>query len=151
MKHDWTLLCSNCIINSTTNNISLIEIWEEFTIQGDINNGTILPIALSIVSSWDRDNYQTPDRGVARVSFVTPDGTRLLQQVLNIDITEKKRMRTQVQMGGFMFSGFGMYQAIVEKQTPDGSWAIEASASLWVHDAGLAQPPAAALEFNIPQ
>lgn len=123
IKHAWTVLCDKVIVDRQTNNVSLDSI-DQLTVHGMTPSGdekVVIPTAVTLATLWYRDPGDEPERGAARMRFVSPDGETLGQAELDIDLSERPRARTFGRLGGLPFSSFGTYFFRMELQE-NGEW-----------------------------
>ena len=110
IKHIWTVICSQVVIDQDTNNISLFNILEEVGIpQEVVKENNIIPIVLEIVSLWVRSDLAEPSKGSARISLIAPDGELLKTVESEVDLTDHERLRARGCFQGLPFKGEGVY------------------------------------------
>ncbi len=129
IEHYWTVLCSNSVIDSESNNISLLNVLEQINIQdtppekGEIKG---LPFPSQIVTLWGRSDVNQPERGTARYTVQYTHGGETSQTEPNtspVDLTEYRRMRTRTNMPVLPIMGAGVHKIIVEIQSdPEEEW-----------------------------
>jgi len=138
-KHQWTLLCAQATINSMTNNISLIEVTDELTLlvdpSIDLTTGfqvdTLVPATLTLVSSFERDDKNIPERHIGRMSLVSPSG-RSYDNNFDIDLSGYQRVRCLLAQNGLPVREPGTYLYKVAVQDPSGAFAEVSTFSLEV-------------------
>ncbi len=109
IEHIWTLLCSQAIIDRDSNNLSLFNVIEQINIEGEPQLGRVAPVGLEVVSLWVRSDLNTPGRGHARLTFVSPTGTRIKSVEDELDLTKCERLRTRRLFAGLELSEPGQY------------------------------------------
>ena len=72
INHIWTVVCTKSVIDSDTNNISLIDTIERLRINlpiGQSSNTAPINISINfeIVSLWERYPYEEPTSKIARI------------------------------------------------------------------------------------
>jgi len=76
IKHIWTVLCSESLIDKESNNVSLIKVLEQvnvsYVVGGELPNA--IPLDFTVVTLWSREESDTPERGRARIVIVDPTG-----------------------------------------------------------------------------
>lgn len=114
MKHLWSILCKQAIINNETNLISLIDVLEEITFSDpkglpDPKTKHVILLDFEIVSYWMRENNEIdidlhielldPNKNV-----VSSSDNKIL-----IDHPENRRVRTRIKGNTFTFTVLGQY------------------------------------------
>lgn len=128
IEHYWTVLCSKSMIDADSNNISLLNVIEQFNIvgspPGDKEVGGI-PADATIVSMWGRSNYQKPERGDARYIIEYKKG-KLKKETegheIAVDLSEHRRYRTRINMPILPAMGEGIHriQVMIKGNGEDG-------------------------------
>ena len=143
IKHVWSVLCENRIIDKDTNNISLINIIEQlnFNIPGDQsaeNQPFEIHGVLNVVSMWTRTYHDKPSTGKSRIRIKNPDNKYVALEEIPIDLIQFVRLRS---LGSLkvIFQKTGIYSIIVEVESKKG-WVEVASIPLEVH-INLVSPP----------
>lgn len=134
MEHVWTVICRESIVDSRSNNISLVHILEQINFsapQDELVEG--LSYQLDIVSLWVRSDFDTPEEAESRVLFVSPQNEELARTESTIDLTEYKRLRAFGRFLGIPFRGDGVYKFVVEIQTHDKLWKSVATIPLEIN------------------
>jgi hypothetical protein len=138
-RHQWTILCSQATVNSLTNNISLIEVIDEITVPVDPNVDltigfpvdTIVPFLSTLVSSFERDDRNTPERLIGRSSLVSPAG-RTHDNNFDVDLSAHQRVRCLITQNGVPIREPGTYVFRVALQDLSGAFTDVSSFSLQV-------------------
>ena len=73
VEHIWSVLCSKSLIDNETNNLSLIEIIEELTVENFTKPG-VTKIDYEIVSLWHRAKAEKKGKIEYKINLVTPSG-----------------------------------------------------------------------------
>ena len=123
IKHIWTVLCRESVIDKESNNISLINVLEQISIStrtpseqqptGQARGGPI-PISFEIVSLWIRAEEAQPALGHCRVTILSPSGPLEEAHHIPVDLRKYQRMRTRQRLGGLPVSEAGQYLFRVE-------------------------------------
>lgn len=121
IKHIWTIVCKESVINQDDNNISLLGSLEEiqFTLipQKEVKEkiGNInVPFNYQVVSYWVRKDDKKQSIEV-RVSFIDPEGKSLGSNINEgIFPVGIKRLRTRLKVSGMVLSIPGRYLVRVE-------------------------------------
>jgi len=146
VKHAWTTLCTKCIIDPETNNISLVDVIEQLNPIGPLDLPVIVPMQSDLVSTWYRSDPDMPVRGTARVSFVDPSGSSTALIEYLVDLTTFYRTRSRSRSGGFQVTRSGVYYFRVElRQEGESDWTIVEELPLNIEIVN--SPPA---QLNIP-
>lgn len=97
IDHVWTVLCARAIVDSQSNNISLIDVIEQLSI-GDPRAAQgvegVVPLPVELVTLWSRAQDEQPIISRGRTSFIRPSG--LLNESIrehDIDLRVSKRLR----------------------------------------------------------
>src|SRR5262245_37037561 len=97
IQHLWSILCRRCIIDSRTQNVSLIDVVEGIEAKGPEPAGgkeTLVQVGSDFVTLWRRETIDRPVSGVGRVRFLRPDGSQAGETVeYTIDLTTRQRFR----------------------------------------------------------
>ena len=142
MKAIWAILCKNVIVDQQSNNVSLIEVIDEFTIpvpppvnlpEIDGEPGILLDVSLVVL--WARSHRDTPEKAQSRTSIVTPDGTEARSLENEVDLTEAIRARAIGRIVGFPhpLNHGGEYLFRIELKVPGSDWKEELELPLWVN------------------
>lgn len=94
IKHLWTIICKNSIIDKNTNNLSLFEIIERFNIEVNtnppagksvsLNNLRItLPEQIKLITTWVDYKEKNTWRFSTKIEFVSPQGKNLGSTIIN--------------------------------------------------------------------
>jgi len=129
IKHIWTVLCRESVINSDDNNISLNAIFEELTVFIDSKNNDQLTktklikvpnINYEIVSLWYKTEEKKDVNIEIEVTVVNPDGKEINKFVNKFNIKpEHKRFRSRLKINGITVQGNGDYWFIVKVREND--------------------------------
>jgi hypothetical protein len=136
IDHVWSVLCSRSVIDSSSNNISLIEVLEQLSIRrmppGADEEG-VVPIQCELVTLWARADEEEPATGRGRITLVRPSGLAMPSQEFEIDLTRVQRTRHRARMNGVPVSEAGRYTFRIEFSTADGdTWDEVARVPLYV-------------------
>jgi hypothetical protein len=130
IEHVWSVLCSQSVIDSQTNNMSLMNIVEQLNILEDvsaIDSGqlSLIPASLEIVSLWHTTEYDPVGRTEGRLEITTPDGPVGSQGFDIIFGADKRRYRTIFKMNAIPFRGLGIYHYVVSMKLHDSDVWVE--------------------------
>ena|SRR3989344_5054479 len=102
MKHIWSVLCLNSIIDKETNNLSIFNILEKLTIESDTQkfnlNGErrIVPIQYELITLWNRGAKNLKEeKAETRTEMWGPDN-KLLQETTEQVVIAKEHRATRI-------------------------------------------------------
>jgi len=124
MKNIWTVFCQQSIIDSETNNLSLLNVTEklEFTMPRDVhkkvlanreNNPIIVPASFELVSLWEKEKRGNEKADIL-VELHDSGGVKLRDFIQPIEIKDiYKRLRFRNRVGEFPVTNSGIYHFAV--------------------------------------
>ncbi|MBI2315055.1 hypothetical protein HYU93_03295 [Candidatus Daviesbacteria bacterium] len=124
IKHIWTVLCRQSILNKDDNTISLLNVLEDLKVTikpsgqniPDMSKGLInLPFNFELVSLWEFDNPPRPKAQV-EITYEDPSGKKLANFIQGLEIPQDKnlkRIRSRVNIQGISAGENGRYIFIV--------------------------------------
>jgi hypothetical protein len=126
IKHIWSVLCGQSIINSENNEISLISIIEHLNVNvalkddKEFKKGIKVPISYEIVSMWVKADDNKEVKGFIEIDVTLPNGQvkKIFNNELIIPI-KTKRMRTRIKINGLIVHEDGIYNFIVKYRDVD--------------------------------
>lgn len=100
INHVWSLLCGRCVVDRRTNNLSLIDQFDEIRPRkaGEDDNGDPIfqPITLNLVSVWcSRDEQR---EGQYRVRIFEEGEERFEGEPLKIELSSRGKGRTIIEL-----------------------------------------------------
>src|SRR6185369_420814 len=111
--HAWTVACTKCIVDPSSNNATLAEVIEEITLNPNPGQQLpfpgVLPIQLNLVSVWYRLRAEQPAQATGRFSFVLGDQVIGTPNEFAINLSAHYRGRTITRMAGLSIVGPGVY------------------------------------------
>ena len=119
ITHVWSVLCSRSVIDTESNNITLVEILEQITLQGlpptQGDREGVVPIHVELVTLWSRTRIDQPGQSRARTTFIRPSGplTESVQEY-PIDLREHRRLRQRTRLAGLTIREPGFHAFRVE-------------------------------------
>ena len=117
----WTLLCRRAIVDENLKLVSLIDVVESFDFGAppgaQLDN---LPIEITAVTLWTRDDPAKPEVTQERIRLVGPTGKEGQPAIAPIDLSDHRNYRNVVLWQGLPFSGSGEYAFVVEIKTAAG-------------------------------
>lgn len=142
-EHAWSVLCYKGCVDRFTNQISLLDVFEELVIDPDeaVPTGEMLPVRLSLVTLWIRSEPERPEKGKARIRFQTPAGSTAREEYeLDVDLESGLWGRTILRMVALPFSGDGLYRFTVDQwEAESENWMSCASVPLLIRIRGTAE------------
>jgi hypothetical protein len=113
MKHLWTIICQQAIINNETKTISLMDVLEEITFKPAVGSDKakmIFPFKFEIVNYWLRESEK--ERSVEfLLETIDPSGEKIVDKQYKMDFPSdgKERMRSLIKSDAFIFTVEGQY------------------------------------------
>ncbi len=124
ITHIWSVLCARTVIDSETNNISLIDVLEQLNLKVEpVPDGKVglVPIPYEVVSFWRRTRSNEPTQGRARLRLLAPDGKEIgPAHEVQLDLSAHPRLRSRARGLGIPVLVSGEYHFTVELQSEDG-------------------------------
>jgi len=118
-KHIWSVLCKKTIIDTDTNNISLIDVFEQ--LQAKVNlpqNKNIklsIPLEYEVVNFWYKENSDKKEEVDVEITLIDPNNKSLKSFINTITIPDnKKRVRTRLKITGLPITISGIYRFIIK-------------------------------------
>ena len=135
MRHIWTVLCQNCIVDSTSNNPSLIEIPDRVGFKGDLPDERPLELSLPtpfyLVSKWWKDNSADAVIHNALGRIFSPKGKQLTQFDIPFEFGKSAGHRTIGTVEKLLYSEDGVYEfQICTRESEAENWIPVASIPL---------------------
>ncbi len=122
IEHIWSILCSRSVIDYETNNVSIQDVVEQITINGEPVDNGFLPFPFELITLWGRkDNHETA-KGIEKVTFITPSGKTDVISEAEIDLINVERHRQRVKFPGIPISEAGKYYFKVELKNGSNDW-----------------------------
>lgn len=127
IKHIWSVLCQKSLIDSETNNLTLVDVLEELSINISIPPLTVgtpansvinridVLISYEIVSLWVRDSAKTKETINLSIELLDPTGKGVSKQEHTVVMNENLlRYRTRLKIVGLGISTPGHYSFLVK-------------------------------------
>lgn len=117
IKHIWSVLCRESLINKDDNNITLQSILEQLnvSIKSKDDSGTKkqsinVPIGYEVVSLWVKEENSDEPKAQVEITLLDPTRKELhrVEQTLFF-VKPYKRMRSRFKIAGFLITGSGVY------------------------------------------
>lgn len=136
VSHVWSLICSNSLLDQQSNNLSLINTIEKFTItipkeemlkvKEKGANGFLFPVNFEIVSRFIKNEVNKATFFDLRIKLINPDEKTVLTSDKKYALEkDKKNLRVRNRFNTFPVSKSGDYFFIVEIKDIDTSRYIE--------------------------
>lgn len=126
----WAVCFQRAIIDSATQNLSLIDHLERITLPHappPVDGARpLLPFKFCLVTIWDRSKPELAERGEMRVRLLGPDGEELAKATVPIDLMSGSSARNFVNLPGLPLAGAGRYTFEV-CQKVDEEWQDESA------------------------
>lgn len=135
MRHIWTVLCQNCIVDQISNNPSLIEIPDRVGFKGDLPNQRPLELPLPnpfyIVSKWWTDDRVDAATHIVQGRILSPQGEQLAQFDFEFEFRQSSGHRTIGTLETLLYSEDGVYEfQICTRGSESENWIPVASVPL---------------------
>ena len=133
--HVFSALCSRCLVDSDSNNLTLVEVTERLTLnkrpEPPQDRGIVaLTVNLVLVTVWIRSDINVPESPEVRAILKGPNGKTATARGLTLQLREYVRFRVRIQIPTLPFAGFGFYKFVVQKKTKSGRWSGVATVPL---------------------
>ena len=130
MEINWAVLCQNSITDSTTNNLSLINIVEELTLSveppktplGGKEQGQGVSVNIQLVALWVRSRSDEPETGSGRITLILPDSKQVIGPEFEVNLSEFQRLRNTTSLPVIPVRGEGDYRFMVEQKEGVDQW-----------------------------
>lgn len=116
IKHIWSVLCRESIIDSETNNISLLNVFEQLSADVSISapdkkhTRVNVPIKYEVVSLWSKLSNKKVNARI-EVEIVDPQGQNLKSFTQELEFPAKmRRMRSRLRITGMSLTVPGDYK-----------------------------------------
>lgn len=136
INHVWSVLCRESVIDGDTNNISLLNIFEQLEVSITQQTKTEFPIRVSInyelVSLWTKTGKKRTEKIDIEVMFVDPNGQILMKLPKKLKISENlTRLRSRLKISGIQISKSGNHLFRVKmKRKGDSKYKVVAELPL---------------------
>lgn len=143
IKHIWSVLCKESVINQDDNLISIHGALEELSVSltpinaksDKLPRKLSVPINYEIVSLWFKENKKEESTAAqVEYSLVSPEGRELIKNTRDMEIPVNiKRFRSRMKISGLPLTIEGYYFFRVKiKETGDRSFKLTAQLPLEV-------------------
>ena len=120
MKHIWTVLCQNSVIDSETNNLSINNVLEQLEITTDEksvkSDGSInVPINYEIISMWYKEDSKSAVKAEILVEIVDSNSKVLKSFTQKGEMpVAMNRLRTRMRVQGIELTVSGIYSFVTK-------------------------------------
>lgn len=129
IKHIWSLVCRESKIEAETNNVSIIDAYENLQFALEIDEAMydktkpiVGPFNFEVISLFYRDSKDTEESLNTFVAFLDPKGTQLLEFNSKLVFQEKhNRMRNRVKFANIALTTTGTYVVQIKTQKGEKS------------------------------
>jgi hypothetical protein len=114
VEHAWSLICTKCITDPQTQNVTLVEVVEQLNGPPGGPFPAMAPFQTDFVSTWYRSDPNQGARATGRIVLNNPDGTAHEATQFAIDLTAFYRAHVIIRSAGIGLIGAGVYFFVVE-------------------------------------
>ena len=141
-KHIWSVVCNRVIIDSLTNQISLLTVVEQLTAKSShstsLEHSVILPYNLEVATLWELGAEDTESQ--SKMELIAPDNISIVASG-TASMVPGERFRSIYNVPGIPFQGFGRYIFRVSGRSSEkADWQIGAEVSVVLVDGMTAGP-----------
>jgi hypothetical protein len=119
IDHVWTVLCSRAVIDRDSNNVSLENVIERVTIEGQPEADAALPLPLDVMTLWTRTAPDQPCQGRMRFECLFPSGAKFGEFTGVVNLQKTGNYRSKVHLPSLPLAETGRYLFVVYLQQPD--------------------------------
>lgn len=117
IKHIWSVLCNESVINQDDNNISIHGVLEQLSVSlslrkeaGKLPKKFGIPLNYEIVSMWQRNKDSQSAKAEIAYILVDSENKKLLESTLMIEIPKtSRRFRSRMKIRGIPLTKEGDY------------------------------------------
>ncbi len=145
IRHGWSIICKESVIDSASNNISLLNVLEAINIEIEKANKDgdkveksedfkmTVPISFQVVTLYITDNPSAGKIGKGRITFVDPNGVQISSIDYDINFKKKKRVRHRSHINGLACTTSGEYKFKIQyKVDGEENWVDAATLPLFI-------------------
>src|SRR5579863_6818782 len=114
VEHAWSLICTKCITDPESKNITLVEVVEQINGMPGTAFPVVAPFQTDFVSTWYRSDPNRGARATGRIVLHNPDGSMHEATQFAIDLTAFYRAHVIVRSAGVGLVGTGVYYFVVD-------------------------------------
>jgi hypothetical protein len=117
IEHVWTVVCSRAVVDRFSNNVSIQNVIEQFSVRAEPKPGALIPVPFEVMTLWARSDFSVPASGTERLTLYSPSGVKIGERVSSLDLTGNvRRYRTRTTFDGLPAGEPGRYVFQVELQ-----------------------------------
>lgn len=118
IKHIWSVLCKESVINQDDNLISIHGVLEELNVSlmpmnslsNKLPNKISIPMNYEVVSFWFKDKKTESVKAEVEYKLIDPENKELVKTIQNIEIPESiRRFRSRMKISGMPVTKEGDY------------------------------------------
>lgn len=139
IRHVWTVYCREVLTDKETNSVSTIQALESLHFGTSVDENVsgqsqLVPFESKLITLWARREWDTPVTSTARIRFLGPDGSELLNSTVLVNLEEHLRIRSTANLSNLGIKGSGFYEWVVDRAGSGGEdeWVEEARIPLQV-------------------
>ena len=128
IKHIWSVLCRRSVVDSQSNNVSLIDVFEQLQVgispfdssDTSVSEGISIPVQYELVNFWSKTNEVVEEKGSIRIVLLDPKGKEIKRMDKDLIIPQtNRRMREINKIQGISLKGNGIYNFVVSIKQED--------------------------------
>ena len=128
IKHIWSVLCQRSVVDSQSNNVSLIDVFEQLRVgispfdssDTSVSEGISIPVQYELVNFWSKTNEVVEEKGSIRIVLLDPKGKEIKRMDKDLIIPQtNRRMREINKIQGISLKGNGIYNFVVSIKQED--------------------------------
>ncbi|PIS23038.1 hypothetical protein COT49_02235 [candidate division WWE3 bacterium CG08_land_8_20_14_0_20_40_13] len=128
IKHIWSVLCQRSVVDSQSNNVSLIDVFEQLQVgispfdssDTSVSEGISIPVQYELVNFWSKTNEVVEEKGSIRIVLLDPKGKEIKRMDKDLIIPQtNRRMREINKIQGISLKGNGIYNFVVSIKQED--------------------------------
>ena len=124
MRHVWSVLCQDAVIDRDSNAVSLFKCLAGFAAKFiGPELPTDMPAFCKLATLWIRSDVLVPEKVLSRIRYLTPQGESVNEVTHEVDLSVHVRSRNVLSLQGLPYRGDGEYEFVVETQDDD-EWHI---------------------------
>jgi hypothetical protein len=107
--HVWTVACIHAIVDQESNLISLLDVIEQINISEKPAPKKAIGLTLDLATLWIREDPEVPEKGHAKITFVSPSGVELKSIRTDVNLGKHERLRSRGRFVGLPTPEAGRY------------------------------------------
>jgi hypothetical protein len=114
IEHAWSLICTKCVTDPDSKNVTLVEVVEQLNGAPGTVFPVMAPFQTDFVSTWYRSDPTQGARATGRITVHNPDGTDREATQFAIDLTAFYRAHVVIRSAGIGLMATGVYFFVVD-------------------------------------